>query len=119
MRFGGSPNYEVTSLSPLPHRAFAAPIGVRAGWLEIPNAQIATTDRSAGNTRVTVSPKRSKADSLGRDNGRYVISDQRECLLDRRRDGCWQVSVAIISTFLSTRSPDDLKLLMIDPRWSS
>ena len=58
---------------------------------------------------------------LGRDvNGRYVIGDLTRMphLLIAGATGAGKSVClnAIISTFLSTRSPDDLKLLMIDPK---
>jgi DNA segregation ATPase FtsK/SpoIIIE, S-DNA-T family len=100
-----------------------APIpGFARVGLEIPNAQIATV----GLRETLESPSFSKGKQklpipLGRDvNGRYVIGDLTRMphLLIAGATGAGKSVClnAIISTFLSTRSPDDLKLLMIDPK---
>lgn len=100
-----------------------APIpGYARVGLEIPNPQIATV----GLRETLESPAFSKGKQkipipLGRDvNGRYVVGDLTRMphLLIAGATGAGK-SVClngIISTFLSTRSPDDLKLLMIDPK---
>jgi DNA segregation ATPase FtsK/SpoIIIE, S-DNA-T family len=100
-----------------------APIpGFARVGLEIPNAQIATV----GLRETLESPSFTKGKQklpipLGRDvNGRYVIGDLTRMphLLIAGATGAGKSVClnAIISTFLSTRSPDDLKLLMIDPK---
>jgi len=100
-----------------------APIpGFARVGLEIPNAQIATV----GLRETLESPSFAKGKQklpipLGRDvNGRYVIGDLTRMphLLIAGATGAGKSVClnAIISTFLSTRSPDDLKLLMIDPK---
>ena len=100
-----------------------APIpGLARVGLEIPNEQIATvglreTLESTGFTR----SKAKLPIPLGRDvNGRYVVGDLTRMphLLIAGATGSGK-SVClngIISTFLLTRTPDDLKLLMIDPK---
>ena len=100
-----------------------APIpGFARVGLEIPNAQIATV----GLRETLESPSFAKGKQklpipLGRDvNGRYVVGDLTRMphLLIAGATGAGK-SVClntIISTFLSTRSPEDLKLLMIDPK---
>jgi len=100
-----------------------APIpGMARVGLEIPNAQIATV--GLRETLESSSFARGKAKlplPLGRDvNGRYVVGDLTRMphLLIAGATGSGK-SVClngIISTFLLTRSPDDLKLLMIDPK---
>ena len=100
-----------------------APIpGFARVGLEIPNAQIATV----GLRETLESPSFSKGKQklpipLGRDvNGRYIVGDLTRMphLLIAGATGAGKSVClnAIISTFLSTRSPDDLKLLMIDPK---
>ena len=100
-----------------------APIpGFARVGLEIPNAQIATV----GLRETLESPSFAKGKQklpipLGRDvNGRYVVGDLTRMphLLIAGATGAGKSVClnAIISTFLSTRSPDDLKLLMIDPK---
>jgi DNA segregation ATPase FtsK/SpoIIIE, S-DNA-T family len=100
-----------------------APIpGFARVGLEIPNAQIATV----GLRETLESPSFAKGKQklpipLGRDvNGRYVIGDLTRMphLLIAGATGAGKSVClnAIISTFLSTRSPDDLKVLMIDPK---
>ncbi|HKG25542.1 MAG TPA: DNA translocase FtsK 4TM domain-containing protein [Thermomicrobiales bacterium] len=100
-----------------------APVpGMARVGLEIPNAQVATV----GLRETLESPQfaRSKAKipvPLGRDvNGKYVIHDLTKMphLLIAGATGAGK-SVglnAIISTFLLTRGPDELRLLMIDPK---
>ncbi|MEA2527341.1 MAG: segregation ATPase FtsK/SpoIIIE, family [Thermomicrobiales bacterium] len=100
-----------------------APVpGMARVGLEIPNAQVATV----GLRETLESPQfaRSKAKlpvPLGRDvNGRYVIHDLTKMphLLIAGATGAGK-SVglnAIISTFLLTRGPDELKMVMIDPK---
>lgn len=100
-----------------------APVpGMARVGLEIPNAQVATV----GLRETLESPQfaRSKAKlpvPLGRDvNGKYVIHDLTKMphLLIAGATGSGK-SVglnAIISTFLLTRGPDELKMLMIDPK---
>jgi S-DNA-T family DNA segregation ATPase FtsK/SpoIIIE len=100
-----------------------APIpGFARVGLEIPNAQIATV----GLRETLESPSFTKGKQklpipLGRDvNGRYVIGDLTRMphLLIAGATGAGKSVClnAIISTFLSTRSPEDVKLLMIDPK---
>ena len=100
-----------------------APIpGFARVGLEIPNAQIATV----GLRETLESPSFAKGKQklpipLGRDvNGRYVIGDLTRMphLLIAGATGAGKSVClnAIISTFLSTRSPEDVKLLMIDPK---
>ena len=100
-----------------------APIpGYARVGLEFPNAQIATV----GLRETLESPAFGKGKfklpiPLGRDvNGRYVIGDLTKMphLLIAGATGAGK-SVClngIISTFIATRSPDELKLLMIDPK---
>lgn len=100
-----------------------APIpGYARVGLEIPNAQIATV----GLRETLESPAFGKGKHklpipLGRDvNGRYVVGDLTRMphLLIAGATGAGK-SVClngIISTFIATRSPDELKLLMIDPK---
>ncbi|MDP9364462.1 MAG: DNA translocase FtsK, partial [Chloroflexota bacterium] len=100
-----------------------APIpGLARVGLEIPNEQIATV--GLRETLESTAFTRSKAKlpiPLGRDvNGRYVVGDLTKMphLLIAGATGSGK-SVClngIISTFLLTRPPDDLKLLMIDPK---
>ncbi|MCD6057076.1 MAG: cell division FtsK/SpoIIIE [Thermomicrobiales bacterium] len=100
-----------------------APIpGFARVGLEIPNAQIATV----GLRETLESPSFAKGKQklpipLGRDvNGRYVIGDLTRMphLLIAGATGAGKSVClnSIISTFLSTRSPDDVKVLMIDPK---
>ena len=100
-----------------------APIpGYARVGLETPNAQIATV----GLRETLESPTFGKGKHklpipLGRDvNGRYVVGDLTRMphLLIAGATGAGK-SVClngIISTFIATRSPDELKLLMIDPK---
>ncbi|MFT4039731.1 MAG: DNA translocase FtsK 4TM domain-containing protein [Thermomicrobiales bacterium] len=100
-----------------------APIpGYARVGLEIPNAQIATVGlRETLESPAFTKGKHKLPIPLGRDvNGRYVIGDLTKMphLLIAGATGAGK-SVClngIISTFLSTRTPDDLKLLMIDPK---
>jgi S-DNA-T family DNA segregation ATPase FtsK/SpoIIIE len=100
-----------------------APIpGFARVGLEIPNPQIATV----GLRETLESPAFGKGKQklpipLGRDvNGRYVVGDLTRMphLLIAGATGAGKSVClnSIISTFLSTRSADDLKLLMIDPK---
>jgi DNA segregation ATPase FtsK/SpoIIIE, S-DNA-T family len=100
-----------------------APIpGFARVGLEIPNAQIATVGlRETLESTSFAKGKQKLPIPLGRDvNGRYVIGDLTRMphLLIAGATGAGKSVClnAIISTFLSTRSPDDLKLLMIDPK---
>lgn len=100
-----------------------APVpGMARVGLEIPNATIATV--GLRETLESVAFERSKAKlpiPLGRDvNGRYVVGDLTKMphLLIAGATGAGK-SVClngIISTFLLTRSPEQLRLLMIDPK---
>jgi S-DNA-T family DNA segregation ATPase FtsK/SpoIIIE len=100
-----------------------APIpGMARVGIEIPNEAVATV--GLRETLESVNFQRSKAKlpvPLGRDvNGRYVVGDLTRMphLLIAGATGSGK-SVClngIISTFLLTRSPEDLKLLMIDPK---
>lgn len=100
-----------------------APIpGYARVGLEIPNPQIATVGlRETLESQTFTKGKQKLPIPLGRDvNGRYVVGDLTRMphLLIAGATGAGK-SVClngIISTFLSTRSPDDLKLLMIDPK---
>ena len=100
-----------------------APIpGMARVGIEIPNAQIATV----GLREVLESPAFTKSKAklplpLGRDvNGRYVVGDlvKMPHLLIAGATGSGK-SVClngIITTFLLTRRPEDVRLLMIDPK---
>jgi S-DNA-T family DNA segregation ATPase FtsK/SpoIIIE len=100
-----------------------APIpGYARVGLEIPNAQIATVGlRETLESPAFVKGKYKLPIPLGRDvNGRYVIGDLTKMphLLIAGATGAGK-SVClngIISTFITTKSPDELKLLMIDPK---
>jgi S-DNA-T family DNA segregation ATPase FtsK/SpoIIIE len=100
-----------------------APIpGFARVGLEIPNAQIATVGlRETLESASFAKGKQKLPIPLGRDvNGRYVIGDLTRMphLLIAGATGAGKSVClnAIISTFLSTRSPEDVKLLMIDPK---
>jgi S-DNA-T family DNA segregation ATPase FtsK/SpoIIIE len=100
-----------------------APIpGFARVGLEIPNAQIATVGlRETLEAPSFAKGKQKLPIPLGRDvNGRYVIGDLTRMphLLIAGATGAGKSVClnAIISTFLSTRSPEDVKLLMIDPK---
>jgi S-DNA-T family DNA segregation ATPase FtsK/SpoIIIE len=100
-----------------------APIpGFARVGLEIPNPQIATVGlRETLESSTFGKGKQKLPIPLGRDvNGRYVVSDLTRMphLLIAGATGAGKSVClnAIISTFLLTRSPDDLKLLMIDPK---
>lgn len=100
-----------------------APIpGMARVGVEVPNEQISKV--GLRETLESVSFQRTKAKlpiPLGRDvNGRYVVGDLTRMphLLIAGATGAGK-SVClngIISTFLLTRGPDELKLLMIDPK---
>jgi S-DNA-T family DNA segregation ATPase FtsK/SpoIIIE len=100
-----------------------APVpGMARVGIEIPNAELTTVGlREVLESTVFVKGKTKLPIPLGRDvNGRYVVGDLTKMphLLIAGQTGsgksvCLNV---IISTFLLTRSPDDLKLLMIDPK---
>ncbi len=100
-----------------------APIpGMARVGLEIPNAEIATVGlRETLESTVFSRSKAKLPIPLGRDvNGRYVVGDLTRMphLLIAGSTGSGK-SVClngIISTFLLNRTPDDLKLLMIDPK---
>lgn len=100
-----------------------APIpGFARVGLETPNAQIATVGlRETLESASFAKGKQKLPIPLGRDvNGRYVVGDLTRMphLLIAGATGSGKSIClnSIISTFLSTRSPDDLKLLMIDPK---
>jgi S-DNA-T family DNA segregation ATPase FtsK/SpoIIIE len=100
-----------------------APIpGYARVGLEIPNPQIATVGlRETLESATFTKGKHKLPIPLGRDvNGRYVVGDLTKMphLLIAGATGAGKSIClnCIISTFLSTRSPDDLKLLMIDPK---
>jgi DNA segregation ATPase FtsK/SpoIIIE, S-DNA-T family len=100
-----------------------APIpGFARVGLEIPNPQIATVGlRETLESAVFGKGKQKLPIPLGRDvNGRYVVGDLTRMphLLIAGATGAGKSVClnSIISTFLSTRSADDLKLLMIDPK---
>lgn len=100
-----------------------APIpGYARVGLEIPNPQIATVGlRETLESPAFTKGKQKLPIPLGRDvNGRYVVGDLTKMphLLIAGATGSGKSIClnSIISTFLSTRSPDDLKLLMIDPK---
>ncbi len=100
-----------------------APIpGYARVGLEIPNAQIATVGlRETLESAAFGKGKHKLPIPLGRDvNGRYVVGDLTRMphLLIAGATGAGK-SVClngIISTFIATRSPEELKLLMIDPK---
>ncbi len=100
-----------------------APIpGYARVGLETPNAQIATVGlRETLESSTFGKGKHKLPIPLGRDvNGRYVVGDLTRMphLLIAGATGAGK-SVClngIISTFIATRSPDELKLLMIDPK---
>ncbi|MCC6313527.1 MAG: DNA translocase FtsK, partial [Thermomicrobiales bacterium] len=100
-----------------------APIpGLARVGLEIPNEQIATVGlRETLESSTFVRSKAKLPVPLGRDvNGRYVVGDLTRMphLLIAGATGAGK-SVClncIISTFLMTKDPDDLKLVMIDPK---
>jgi S-DNA-T family DNA segregation ATPase FtsK/SpoIIIE len=100
-----------------------APVpGMARVGLEIPNAEIAKV--GLRETLESASFGRNKAKlpiPLGRDvNGRYAVHDLTKMphLLIAGATGSGKSVClnAIIATFLLTRTPDDLKLLMIDPK---
>lgn len=100
-----------------------APIpGYARVGLEIPNPQISTVGLRETLESVTFTKGKQKLPiPLGRDvNGRYVVGDLTKMphLLIAGATGAGKSVClnSIISTFLATRSPDDLKLLMIDPK---
>jgi S-DNA-T family DNA segregation ATPase FtsK/SpoIIIE len=100
-----------------------APIpGYARVGLETPNAQIATVGlRETLESSTFGKGKHKLPIPLGRDvNGRYVVGDLTKMphLLIAGATGAGK-SVClngIISTFIATRSPEELKLLMIDPK---
>lgn len=100
-----------------------APIpGMARVGVEIPNAQVATVGLRETLESSTFSKNKAKLPiPLGRDvNGRYVVGDLTKMphLLIAGATGSGK-SVClngIISTFLLTRHPDELRLLMIDPK---
>ena len=100
-----------------------APIpGFARVGLEIPNPQIATVGlRETLESQAFGKGKQKLPIPLGRDvNGRYVVGDLTRMphLLIAGATGAGKSVClnAIISTFLSTRSAEDVKLLMIDPK---
>ena len=100
-----------------------APIpGFARVGLEIPNPQIATVGlRETLESPALTKGKQKLPIPLGRDvNGRYVIGDLTRMphLLIAGATGAGKSVClnSIISTFLLTRSPNDVKLLMIDPK---
>jgi S-DNA-T family DNA segregation ATPase FtsK/SpoIIIE len=100
-----------------------APIpGFARVGLEIPNPQIATVGlRETLESSTFAKGKHKLPIPLGRDvNGRYVVGDLTRMphLLIAGATGAGKSVClnSIIATFLSTRSPDDLKLLLIDPK---
>lgn len=100
-----------------------APVpGMARVGLEIPNETIATVGlRETLESSTFVTGKQKLPIPLGRDvNGRYVVADLTKMphLLIAGATGSGK-SVClngIISTFLLSRRPEDLKLLMIDPK---
>ena len=100
-----------------------APVpGMARVGIEIPNKELMIVGlREVLESSVFVKSKAKLPIPLGRDvNGRYVVGDLTKMphLLIAGQTGagksvCLNV---IISTFLLTRSPDELKLLMIDPK---
>ncbi|MFN8591303.1 MAG: DNA translocase FtsK 4TM domain-containing protein [Thermomicrobiales bacterium] len=100
-----------------------APIpGYARVGLEIPNPQIATVGlRETLESSTFAKGKQKLPIPLGRDvNGRYVVGDLTRMphLLIAGATGAGKSVClnAIISTFLMTRSAEDVKLLMIDPK---
>lgn len=100
-----------------------APVpGMARVGIEIPNAELTLVGlREVLESSVFVKGKTKLPIPLGRDvNGRYVVGDLTKMphLLIAGQTGsgksvCLNV---IVSTLLLTRSPEDLKLLMIDPK---
>ena len=88
----------------------------------IPNKNIATVGlRETMESKEFVASKAKLPFALGRDvNGRYIVPDMAKMphLLIAGSTGSGKSVClnAIISTFLLTRSPDELKLVMIDPK---
>jgi DNA segregation ATPase FtsK/SpoIIIE, S-DNA-T family len=88
----------------------------------IPNKTIATVGlRETMESKEFTAAKAKLPFALGRDvNGRYIVPDMAKMphLLIAGSTGSGKSVClnAIISTFLLTRSPDDLKLVMIDPK---
>ena len=100
-----------------------APVpGLARVGLEIPNEEIATVGlRETLESSTFVRGQAKLPIPLGRDvNGRYVVGDLTRMphLLIAGATGSGKSIClnSIISTFLLTRTPDDLKLLMIDPK---
>jgi len=100
-----------------------APVpGMARVGLEVPNAQIAKVGlRETLESGVLSRGKAKLPVPLGRDvNGRYIIGDLTRMphLLIAGATGSGKSVClnAVISTFLLTRLPDDVKLLMIDPK---
>ena len=100
-----------------------APIpGMARVGLEIPNAQIATVGlREVIESSAFTKSKAKLPLPLGRDvNGRYIVGDLTKMphLLIAGATGAGKSIClnGIISTFLLTRGPDELRLLMIDPK---
>jgi S-DNA-T family DNA segregation ATPase FtsK/SpoIIIE len=100
-----------------------APVpGMARVGIEIPNAQVTTVGlRETIESSQFVKSKAKLPVPLGRDvNGRYVVGDLTKMphLLIAGATGSGK-SVClneIISTFLLTKSPDEVKLLMFDPK---
>src|SRR5215218_4221530 len=100
-----------------------APVpGMARVGLEIPNAKVATVGlRETLESTSFKSGKQKLPIPLGRDvNGSYVIHDLTKMphllIAGATGSGKSVCLTTIISTFLLTRGPDQLKMLMIDPK---
>ena len=100
-----------------------APVpGMARVGLEIPNGSISTVGLREVLDSATFGKSKSKIPlPLGRDvNGRYVIGDltrMPHLLIAGATGSGKSVCInSIIATFLLTKSPDDLKMIMIDPK---
>lgn len=100
-----------------------APVpGMARVGVEIPNAKVATVGlRETLESEAFTSGNQKLPIPLGRDvNGNYVIHDLTKMphllIAGATGSGKSVCLTAIISTFLLTRGPDELKMLMIDPK---
>ncbi len=100
-----------------------APVpGMARVGLEIPNGTISTVGLREVLESATFSKNKAKLPlPLGRDvNGRYIIGDltrMPHMLIAGATGSGKSVCInSIIATFLLTKSPDDLKMIMIDPK---
>ncbi len=100
-----------------------APVpGMARVGIEIPNAKVSTVGlRETLESEPFTSGKQKLPIPLGRDvNGRYVVHDLTKMphllIAGATGSGKSVCLTTIISTFLLTRGPDQLKMLMIDPK---